>query len=63
VQSGHAIQRCAIIALAAERFRKKNNRWPNSLAELKSAGLLTEIPTDPFVGGNLKMKRTDDGLI
>lgn len=63
VQRGHAIQRAVIAAIAAERFRKKNSRWPSSLDELKSAGLLKEIPTDPFVGGNLKMKRTDDGLI
>jgi hypothetical protein len=63
LQRNHAMQRSAISALAAERFRKKNNRWPASLDELKSAGLLQQIPTDPFIGGNLKMKRTDDGLI
>jgi hypothetical protein len=63
MQRSHAHQRCAAVALAAERFRKKNNGWPNSLDELKSAGLLKEAPTDPYVGGNLKMKRTDDGLM
>jgi competence protein ComGC len=63
VQRSYAQQRCAIVALAAERFRRKNNRWPASLDELKTAGLLTEIPTDPFVGGPLKWKRTENGVI
>jgi competence protein ComGC len=63
VQRSHAQQRCAIVALAAERFRKKNNRWPESLDELKAAGLIKEIPTDPFVGGPLKWKRTEDGVL
>jgi hypothetical protein len=63
VQRSYAQQRCAIVALAAERFRKKNNRWPESLEELKAAGLIKQIPTDPFVGGPLKWKRTDEGLM
>jgi hypothetical protein len=63
VQRSYAQQRCAIIGLAAERFRRKNNRWPESLDELKTAGLIKEIPTDPFVGSPLKWKQTQDGII
>jgi hypothetical protein len=63
VQRSYAQNRCAIVMLAAERFRKKNKRWPESLAELRQSGLLSEIPTDPFIGGPLKWKRTDDGVI
>ena len=63
VQHSYAQLRCAIVMIAAERFRKKNNRWPESLEELKKSGLLAEIPTDPFIGGPLKWKRTDDGVV
>ena len=63
VQRSHGQQRCAIVALACERFRKKNDRWPNSLDELKAAGMLAAIPTDPYVGGPLKLNRTSDGLL
>ena len=63
VQRSYAQLRCAIVMIAAERFRKKNNRWPESLEELKKSGLLAEIPTDPFIGGPLKWKRTDDGVV
>ena len=62
VQRSYAQERCAIVMLAAERFRKKNNHWPDSLEELKTSGLLAEVPTDPYVGGPLKWKRTDDGV-
>jgi hypothetical protein len=63
VQRSHAQQRCAIVALAAERFRRKNSRWPDSLDEIKTAGLISEIPTDPYIGGPLKWKRTTDSVI
>jgi poly(A) polymerase len=54
VQRSYAYQRCAIVMLAAERFRKRYDRWPESLDELKTTGLLAEIPTDPYIGGPLK---------
>jgi hypothetical protein len=63
VQRSYAYQRCAIVMLAAERFRKRYDRWPESLDELKTTGLLAEIPTDPYIGGPLKWKRTADGVI
>ena len=63
VQRSLARQRGAIVGLAAERFRRKNNRWPESLDELLKGGLLKAIPSDPYAGGPLKWKRTDDGVI
>lgn len=63
VQRSHAHQRCALVAIACERFRKKHDRWPNSLDELKTAGFLKAIPNDPYVGGPLKFKRTAEGLL
>lgn len=63
VQRSHAQQRCAIAMIAAERFRKKNNRWPQSLDELVAAGLLKSVLTDPYDGKPLRLKPTDDSLI
>jgi hypothetical protein len=58
-----AFLRSAIAALAAERFRRDNGRWPESSAELVTAGLLSTAPLDPFDGQPLRLKRTADGLI
>lgn len=63
VQRSHAQQRCAIALVAAERFRKKNSRWPKSLDELTTAGLLKAVPIDPYDGKPLRLKTTADGLI
>jgi hypothetical protein len=52
-----------IAALAAERFRLRNNRWPKSLDELVKAGLLKEIPIDLMDGKPLRFRRTIDGLV
>jgi hypothetical protein len=49
-------------ALAAERFRLAKGRWPKALDELVQAGLLDAVPTDPYDGKPLRLKRTADGL-
>src|SRR5205823_3863301 len=54
----HALTRCAIAALAAERYRRANGRWPESLAELVTAGLLRAVPGDSFDGQPLRLKPT-----
>src|SRR5262249_4979768 len=52
---GEADLRCratllsAATAIACERFRLKNNRWPRELAELTPA-FLPAVPTNPFDG-------------
>jgi len=53
----------SIAALAAERFRLLQNRWPKSLDELVKAGLLKEIPIDLMDGQPLRFRRTIDGLV
>jgi hypothetical protein len=58
----HAGQRCLAAALAAERFRRDQGRWPGSLAEL-APQYMKQVPTDPFDGHPLRLKRTDDGLV
>jgi hypothetical protein len=59
----HAHMRCAVAALAAERFRRANGRWPESLSELVAAGLLGEMLTGPFDGQPLRLKRQAGALI
>ncbi len=53
---------CAIAALAAERFRSQNKRWPESLNELVKAGILKEVPLDHFDGNPVRFRRTADGV-
>src|SRR5262249_12014855 len=55
--------RCAAAGVAAERFRRKQGRWPNTLEELVTAGLLAEVPKDPFDGRPLRLRRSADGLV
>jgi ABC-type transport system involved in multi-copper enzyme maturation permease subunit/uncharacterized membrane protein YqaE (UPF0057 family) len=61
-RSGWAELRCAVAALAAERFRQRHNRWPERLAELVP-DFLDKVPTDPFGGGPLLYKRLADGVV
>jgi hypothetical protein len=55
--------RCAIAAVAAERFRQEHGRWPDSLKELVAAGFLGEVPADPYDGAPLRFRRLDYGLV
>jgi hypothetical protein len=59
----HAQLRCAIAALAAERYRRQAGRWPDSLDALVTVGLLKAVPADPFADGPLKLKKLPDGLM
>jgi hypothetical protein len=63
-QRHHATLRCAVVAVAAERYRRANGRWPAAPDELVTAGLLTALPGDPFAAGqSIKFATTVDGLI
>src|SRR5262245_41559145 len=55
--------RCAVAGMAAERYRLRHGRWPESLAELVPAGLLREVPADPYSEGPLQLRRARDGLV
>jgi hypothetical protein len=61
--SGHALMRCATAAIAAERFRRDTGRWPASLEELVTSGLLPAVPADPHDLQPLRLKRWPDGLV
>jgi hypothetical protein len=51
----------ASAAIACERFRIANGRWPKDLDELPK-DLLPEIPIDPFTGTPFSYRRLDDGI-
>ncbi len=61
-RAGKAELRCAIAALAAERFRHARGRWPESLDELVP-DYLAKVPLDPFTAAPLRFRRLDDGLV
>jgi hypothetical protein len=60
--SGHANLRCAIAALAAERYRHRHGHWPEQLSALVPE-FLPGVSLDPFDGAPLRVCRTDDGLV
>lgn len=54
--------RCAIAALAVERYRLQHGQWPADLAALTPA-LLATIPVDPFSGAALRYRKTANGVV
>ncbi|MBA4189623.1 MAG: hypothetical protein C0467_16685 [Planctomycetaceae bacterium] len=58
VAEGH----CAVVGIACERFRLKNGRWPETLAEL-GPEFLASIPLDPFDGHKLRYAKCADGVV
>jgi ABC-type transport system involved in multi-copper enzyme maturation permease subunit len=59
---GRAELRCAVAALAAERYRRRHGAWPERLDQL-TPDLLEKVPADPFTGRPLILRRLDDGLV
>jgi hypothetical protein len=57
-----ADQRCALVALAAERYRRDHGRWPASLDQL-APDYLKAVPADPYDGKPLRYQRRPDGVI
>jgi hypothetical protein len=62
-QRNQALLRSALVAVAAERFRLKHQRWPQTLAELETASLLSPTPADPYDGAPLRWRPWPDGRI
>jgi hypothetical protein len=61
-QRREALLRSALVAVAAERYRLKNGRWPLEPKDL-AAFLVGAAPTDPYDGSPLRWRRLDDGLV
>jgi hypothetical protein len=63
VQSRRLAQlRCAVVALALERCRRAEGRWPATLDAL-APRYLRGVPADPFDGQPLRYRRLDDGVV
>lgn len=54
--------RCVLIAIAAERFRLANGRFPNATGELIPE-YLSELPRDPFDGKPIRIAKFDSGIV
>jgi hypothetical protein len=57
-----AYLRCAIVAVAAERYRRDYGKWPTKIDEL-APEYLKAVPTDPYDGQPLRYKRLEDGAV
>ena len=62
-QRTQANLRSCTTALAVERHRLKHGQWPRDLNELVAAGLLKDVPKDPYDGKPLRLKKTPTGVI
>jgi hypothetical protein len=58
----HAILRCAEVALAAERYRLAEHRWPDDLHALVPR-YLAAVPADPFDGRPFRLRALPDGIV
>src|SRR5581483_12132155 len=58
-QKAQAMLRCAIAAVAVERYRLANGRWPDKLGDV-TPRYLTAVPTDPYDGQPLRYARHKD---
>ncbi len=54
--------RCAIAAIAAERYRQAEGRWPGNLQAL-TPRFLKQVSSDPFVEGAVRLLPVKDGLV
>jgi hypothetical protein len=61
-QLNQAQLRCALTAVAVERYQLAHGDWPRDLGALVPASL-NEVPNDPFDGQPLRYRRTADGVV
>jgi hypothetical protein len=57
-----AMLRCAIVGVAAERYRRDKHSWPEKLDDL-TRDYLKAVPADPYDGKSLRYKHLPDGVI
>ncbi len=62
VHRAQALLRCAETAMAAERYRLAEHRWPADLNALVPR-YLAAVPSDPFDGRPLRLRRLADGIV
>lgn len=59
---GLAELRCALVMLAAERYRRAHGRWPANLEAL-TPQFLDKVCEDPFDGKPLRLRAMADGIV
>jgi hypothetical protein len=57
-----AYLRCAIVGVAAERYRQERHDWPAKVDDLVPH-FLKAVPADPYDGQPLRYKRLADGVV
>jgi hypothetical protein len=57
-----ALLRCAIVALATERYRLAHGHWPDSVSSLVPE-FLANVPLDPYDAKPLRYRRLEDGVV
>jgi hypothetical protein len=57
-----ALLRCAVVGLAAERYRIGHGHWPDSLSALVPE-FLEKVPLDPYDAKPLRYRRLKDGVL
>jgi hypothetical protein len=62
-QRNLALLRCAIAAVAAERYRRAHGNWPASLEALVADGLLQRVPADSNDGAPLRYRVREDRVV
>jgi hypothetical protein len=60
---GKATAEAAQTIVAILEFKAEKQRWPDSLTELKSAGLISAVPMDPFSDGPLVYRKEGESFI
>ena len=61
-QQTQAHVRCAVVGIAAERYRLKNGHRPHKMNDLVKAGLLKMLK-NPLDGQPLRLKATPTGIV
>jgi len=62
VYRGKLLHEATVAILAVLQWRQEKGQYPESLSELVSAGLLKELPMDPFSDKPTVYKKTGDGF-
>jgi hypothetical protein len=58
----YALLRSAVVALAVERYRRQQDRWPDTLDALVPS-FLPDVPLDPQDGQRLRYRQLLDGVV
>jgi hypothetical protein len=62
MRDDEALFRAALVAIAAEQFRRARGHWPEALDELVP-DFLAAVPPDPFASHALRLNRCDNGIV